>query len=491
MISMERFDFLSNPPKLYYNHDRRVSTSVGGFMTILTVLVSLIMFGLFMRPFMNNEKFSSSLNNIYEKYSNFTMNEETFPLSVFLHRRDLTKYAEGSRLYYFKACQEDFTFQNLTTGGTKLTRSLKCKNMVKCTPESFGSNFPYFETSRWSEGSCLDTSDPDYYRIENPSTNGAYDFSHLTFYLYQCENSTLNNNACYPQEIINKELNTFYFHIDSLDHYVDNNNHNQPVKSSRIVVDFPSGKNLHLTANLRYQFLYYTSDNGWFFEDKTTSKNLNLVKDEYFIEDNTNNIFKNELASISLNFNTRGLNIGIDRKYMKFQEVIASIGGFLKLILIITVETSQFYSNYSLLNYLIDLINKPKQDKISDTSKVNMSNFNMISNFKTIKFTKKTDVKTLKTKSIKKEDKFNLKLSLIQVLCLSQTTKRYDKLSKILDKIYDFLDIKNLIYLSKAVKHILKGSNYGDTLKQRNPKLLASSNRLLDKVSLNVNSNLN
>jgi hypothetical protein len=496
--SMKQFDYLSHPPKLFFNGEKRASTTVGGFMTIITVLVSFIVFGLFIKPFMNNEKFSSSINNIYEKYSNYTVNEETFPLSVFLHRRDLTKYADGSRLYYFKACQEDFTFQNLTTGGTKLTRNQKCKDMVKCTPESFGSNFPYFEASRWSEGSCLDTSDPDYYRIENPSTNGAYDFSHLTFYLFQCENSTLNNNSCYPQEVINQQLNTFYFHIDSLDHYVDNNDYNQPVKSSRITVDFPSGLDKHLTANLRYQFLYYSTDNGWLFEQKSKFTNLALMKEEYFIEENINNyIFKNELASISINFNTRGLNVAIDRKYVKLQEVIASIGGILKLLLILTVEISQLYSNYSILEHLLDLTNKKKQNKIgkrerieniSENSKVILAKFNTIKQLNTIKINQGTDVKTtkstMKTKTFKKEEKSYFKLSLAQVICLSKI-KREDRLGKSLSKLLDYLDIRNILFLTKAVKYMIKGNNYGEMLKKKDPKLfLSSTNRLLNKVAI-------
>lgn len=154
----------------------------------------------------------------------------------------------------------------------------------------------------------------------------------MEFYAQKCINTTLNNNFCFPANVIDEYLASsqiylnYFYATNKIDHY----NKINPIQDS----DY----NDQIFLNTNYEIVKmvkYTSDGGSVFEDITTTTGYG--RDYQFSYNEVNPLttkFKlpESVGCIQFNFNSFTID-KYSRTYQKLQSVVANIGGALKLIL--------------------------------------------------------------------------------------------------------------------------------------------------------------
>ena len=223
----------------------------------------------------------------------------------------------------------------------------------------------------------------------------------LEIHLNKCENSSFN---CKSDEEINDYIKNSYLEIIFLSQSVDHNNYlnpiNQFVRNELYVVAKGNTKRYYHYFSLAE----YISDNGLFFKNKKKivfyeSENTRL---DFIQEEDQEYYSQKALLEVSLTCNDRK-NI-YTRTYLKIQDVMRNIGGFIDLVLIIF----QFINTYfSKKNMIIDIINHIILADRYEKS-IHGKNFNSNMNNKIIIKGKNTSMNILNCK-IGRKDSFKSK----------------------------------------------------------------------------------
>jgi len=263
------FDYLSMEPKLFVNGNKRYSTQFGALMTIASFSIILAFTIIFIFQFYNGRQ----MNVLY-----YTQNVQMFDY----------EYNFNNKIFAFQV-QDGFNTVDqryLNIVPLLVIRNLTTNKSVKIPMEyepcQYGKNIDrkYIDLSRndtlIEQMNCIK---PDTYdlKLSLNRTVGLKTFFNI--YVQICQNSTLNNNTCFPREKIIKYLNDapislyYYYHTFSIDLL---NRHNPLqdsyyVQRSSIFYDF---------KYVFYEFIKLTvfeSDSGSFFDETIKYQNFGRV----------------------------------------------------------------------------------------------------------------------------------------------------------------------------------------------------------------------
>ena len=150
---------------------------------------------------------------------------------------------------------------------------------------------------------------------------------------------------------------------------------------------------------------YLISDNGWMLVNKKEFEYIQLmVKDKNFNLANNAEIGdenKRSVYSFSMKFQLTG--IMIRRSYLKFDELIARIGGFSSLILLATQFVSNFYLKFLYIKYIRECIYNIRLNNNFNSSTRQMHNLSLAKLYDNIEnFESKNTLKTKENNFINK-----------------------------------------------------------------------------------------
>ena len=176
----------------------------------------------------------------------------------------------------------------------------------------------------------------------------------LEIHLNKCLNTTKNNN-CQSEEIIDKFLDNSYLEMVYLSESIDHSNFIYPLNENLRNQLYIVAKE-HVKRYYQYfQIATYSSNTGLIF-DKIKKfefiENHNLFLD--FVKDEDQSFYTSaSLLEIALT-STDQITI-YERKYVKFQNVLGSIGGFINVLYVICQFITSYFTKKTMI---VDITNK-------------------------------------------------------------------------------------------------------------------------------------
>jgi hypothetical protein len=331
MIKM--IDYLGFQPNLFIESSERYKTTLGGVMTIIMILLSILAFAAFGKDMLLKE------NPILYQYDKFSVENEInfneIPFLIGLMKdggfsiQNISRKLEVRMLYTITDASNIETptqFINYPLVPCSTTNLFKI-NLMDIKKKLIGDPANFF---------CM----PDGLNLTWFGQFGNPNFRIGELYVNQCVNSTLNNNTCLPTEDIQNDLIVFYAQYIFMDRFYDMTNFQTPITS------------------------YWRSDilqlGGYSSRmDLYTTRVLNLKSDEGLILE-SNNIQKtsqfNSKIALAMGYNPNyflqiftdisNISTVLGRKYAKIQTVMANTGGFIKFVMLIMVSFNNYITRF-------------------------------------------------------------------------------------------------------------------------------------------------
>jgi hypothetical protein len=334
---LRKLDFLGFTPQLYVKSENRYKTTLGGYLTILIAILSilaLIGFGKNMLLKLNPTLYQ---NDVFSLENEIKFND--IPFAIGLMQRGGFTIPDLSRK--LKVILE----YSITNSSNKENPTIFIEyDMVPCSQTNLFKN----DTLNIKKSLIGDPANffclPENLNLTWFGQYGNANFRVSRLFVKPCVNST-TNNSCLPLEEIQNNLSEFYAQYILVDTFCDLTSHDTPVTS------------------------YWRSDiislSGYSSRyDQYTTKVINIQSDEGIIMETNNTLVSHQLQSksaLSSNYNSEFLRINTDisnirtvlgRKYQKIQEVMANVGGFIKFIMLIFFTLNTFVTRFHFIEEL-------------------------------------------------------------------------------------------------------------------------------------------
>jgi hypothetical protein len=457
-------DIFGVQAKLQLNQEDTYRTNVGALFTIFYLFVSISLF------------FGFGVDMYQRTNPRVTFNTETVP-----HIK--TNYSNDGFTYAYRI--EDTNgkfFSNNSILSTIIYYGLYEQisgvwqlKIAKLIEQKRCSEFPnlkqkeeYFNISL-KEWYCIDVSDL--------TMGGSWssDFvSTILINAQQCINSTINNNSCLPQEIIQNSFNNKYtsaglFYSD-LTLYAEPkmNDYENPLKNYLVNSFQMLGVGMSKRKIQTFKTTAINDDRGWFYKNIIEQK---IISTDTVQFDSTLKDYWSQdvLYSSFLYFGNR--KDVYNRNYTKIQEVIATIGGFTKLFYVL-IEFIFSYLSVTIRDIYIgnnNLFNEDFLASIDSTKRENTSKDN-----KNERGIRRIEIQRNPTLFEHKKEK----LSIHSYICscfLKKNKKiilrKYDLLRYYYNSKMDLLNYFKLNQNVAVLKKLILNKNQREILKLVYPKL--------------------
>ncbi|KAL4512423.1 hypothetical protein ABPG72_005425 [Tetrahymena utriculariae] len=240
----------------------------------------------------------------------------------------------------------------------------------------------YFKQLNYPLLYCFDTSEeqPVYFEGDFNQT----EFSQLIVYFEKCQNSTSSQIICKPKEVIDKVLLLTKVGVFMSDHVINPLNFKNPISNRGISLYASTSSTFPQEMSLYFTNQYIETDSGVFYQQLETLDTFVFVQQTitpYFSSPNT-------LARVVIRLQKQKENY-MKRTYLKLADVVAQIGGLLKILVLFGYLLSNRISKLYYFKAIIDEVYQFESSNESSTHNILRYSF---SNFLTYAFTNKSKV---------------------------------------------------------------------------------------------------
>ena len=352
-----KLDLLSAQPTLFISSQPRYQSLFGFFVTVLDFAI-ILGFGLY---------FFISFINGDEVYLIYSKDTKIFDPKVNLTKRiffyqvaDYTGVLVDPRLVETVPTLWYIDSENTIV---EVLEEEQC-DLKKNIPGEEYENLINFDISNYK---CVSRKGGE--DLELSITHSPFSNTYMNLYITMCQNSTKNNNHCYPKETIEekiKDLNiylNFYLESTSLDHH----NQKNPISATFYADQVSVSPDFVYAYFYDWRTLFYESDEGIVFPsiktiesfsiDSTTKRNEIYPKGAEFWAPDSLSIFQ------------FGMNAGYAEKYQrsypKFQTFLANFGGIFNVLIKIGECVAYIASNHLMYSSVLCTLNNIKIKKKS------------------------------------------------------------------------------------------------------------------------------
>jgi len=331
-----KLDMFGKGANFHINGKKKYKTYIGSIISCCTIILIIVVIIVFSKDVVLRKELMSTYSNTYfSDFQNISTNQ--FVLALGIQDPNYTNYIDES-IYVLNATLQE-TIRNEDGNSNTITTNLKIEkcNLLNITiiPE-------YFNGVGMQNLYCLN--EPN---ITLKGEFGGTYWKYLIFKFSRCTNSTENNNSCKSNEIINETLQGGYFGVFITDSYVDNTNFYKPfIKYGK---NFFTAFSIKQTQDLWVYLkkIQVITDYGYFFEDKRIIEDIGLDKYESTIDYRESVNFYSVKVRMSTKMET------YKRNSKKITEAIGNIGGFMKIILVVSKVCVSYFNSLLLQKYLI------------------------------------------------------------------------------------------------------------------------------------------
>ncbi len=369
MEFIKQFDFLCFQAHFTFNQKGEIGykTLLGGVLSLTSILTSSVFsFYFFLRLFQRKDG-AVILSTERHQNINLTYTNELpflFRLSDYAARPldQLSIYEIYLDYWYSIPDDNEITVQK----NINLTYEICDIN------KHFGNYKKYFkEFTDLKSYFCVNQ------RPTNMTIFGSYGdinpFSYLHFKFFTCGNHS-NNNSCLPTEKIKTILNDAYLDLKYIDYNIESLNQKNPkqtaVKSERLPISYSVFKRIWVN----FKTIRFISDNGYFFtreHEDIFHQYSNIRIDTDFRDIQDAGIKPGYFLAST--FSLTGEISKFYRKYLKFQDYLATIGGIIKSITFLCQLLNYYNGKNSYYNKIINDFIIENQIKKKKSNKENNS----------------------------------------------------------------------------------------------------------------------
>ncbi|EAR86274.1 transmembrane protein, putative (macronuclear) [Tetrahymena thermophila SB210] len=264
---------------------------------------------------------------------------------------DNSQYYSDPTIFTVNAYQQiQVNYVDPKTGKSTIQLKNQNINMRLCNENDIGipSTEDYFKTLNIPALYCFDTSQQPVY-FEGDFNQES--FSQIYVYFEKCKNSTSSSVICKPKEVIDNKLLLSKVGIFMSDQVVDPLNFKNPISTRGIGLYATTTSNFPQEIGLYYTNQYIDTDAGIFYSD--------LQQDSTFMfsYQTVTPFFSdpNALARVLIRMQKQKENY-MKRSYLKVAEVVAQIGGLLKILILLGFTLTNPISKLYYFKAIIDEI---------------------------------------------------------------------------------------------------------------------------------------
>ena len=338
-------DLFGYTPSFVINKQLKHKTIFGGILSILILILGFILLCFFSIELFTRNAPSINLSTKLEPNPNKLSYFDNFEFIIGVNDEKLEMIYDESifniKAYlYSKKNQNDDIFLNPIE-----------LDLVQCNevlPSSI--NYYLFQNIDLKNYFCISN------KQNNIDLNDIYInefWGNLNFHMIQirfseCQNTTNNTNCKSHDEII-KYLNYTTLSIYIVDNYVSTQNYKKPFAKGLKEYFFYITPTHTLSLTQYIHHVIVKSDDGLIF---TTNKKQNAFQLHDMINHDIS--YRNSESFIDFSFQLRNFIVDYSRKYYKFQELIAQVGGVFSCLNLLTILILRFYTRNVYFEYLIN-----------------------------------------------------------------------------------------------------------------------------------------
>jgi len=339
---IKELDYLSFNPSIFSFKDSKVyKNTFGGVISILTFFLIILSVSYFVIDFLSRKNFSANTSLFHDTNSFFDLKE----LPMFFSLVNI--YNPISESEKFKYWDMTLTLWNTTNGKS----SFEIIPLEKCNLN----NYPQIkEYRKLFLNKALDFSQflcPNFKDFQGSTIlNDPYGESNSTFlhlyihYCYEIDESPVGKGGCVGKEEMKNALEYTYFHFQTIDFTIDNQDESEPMKPYILERTVPMVSSMNKRIWITIRNALYSSDVGWLIEgiQKIDLFQFSNYEIEYNFSRLSSHWLPNHFGSMTISF-TQTKEI-IERRYLKIQEMMANVGGILKMIYLFSSFISHIVS---------------------------------------------------------------------------------------------------------------------------------------------------
>lgn len=296
-----------------------------------------------------------NVNNLFRNIpENYTLNTNEVPFTFSIGTPSKVNNFIDPR-YYVVTVQHYMNVKFTDTKGTVITNRTRdnleyelCGN----NPEKYLSRFSVY--GNFTDALYLDSFDSHLcVKNANITLGGNFKtpfFSNIRLQVQRCVNSTLNNNHCMPSDVIDKHVQSENLSFNFIHTLPDTNNYTFPYQASYFNYFMKLDTKTSKFTDVYFARTNVTSDTGFLFEDLRWQGGW---KYDYYREVVQVAMEDNIIARIYFNIGQN--QIEITRFYMKVPDVIALVGGILKVCTTLGIALTTFFQQFMFEEELINL----------------------------------------------------------------------------------------------------------------------------------------
>ena len=338
-------DLFGHTPSFVINQELKYKTIFGGILSIIILILGLILLCFFSIELFSRKAPSINLSTKLEPNPKKLYYFDNFEFIIGINDENLemiydeTIFNIKAYLYSKKDTEEDF-FANPIELDLE-----QCKNVLNNSI-----NYYLFQNIDLHNYFCISNkqNNIDLNDIYINEFWGNINFHMLQLRFFECQNTTNYNNCKSHDEII-KYLNYKTLSIYIVDNYVSTQNYKNPFARGLKEYFFYITPTHTLSLTQYIHHVIVKSDDGFIF---TTNKKQNAFQLHDMINHDIS--YRTSDSFIDFSFQLRNFIVDYSRKYYKFQELIAQVGGVFSCLNLITILILRFYTSNVYFEFLIN-----------------------------------------------------------------------------------------------------------------------------------------
>ena len=317
---LKDIDCYSIAPQIYLN-GRKQKTSLLGFgLTIFTFICYFCIFVYFLAKMLDPSNVNVVTYTEYStRYLSFNLTHENTYFAFGVEDPDTYDYFIDDSIYYLKALFKRGV-RNEKTGVFEW--NVTELEIEPCNINNFGEEYKsLFQKKPLNQMHCIKNMTEI---LEGHFSQDQYSF--FMVQIFECKNTTENNNKCKPKDNIDKYLNGTFISILFESVSVDPKDYEHPGQPVVENIYTTFSKTFHKEIHIYLKIIDIISDKGIIF---TSNKRQSVIQADSF-QDMFTNIPKDSMCDITIKLSDKFEQM--KRTYSKLQEVLANLGGFIKVI---------------------------------------------------------------------------------------------------------------------------------------------------------------
>lgn len=368
----EHFDFMSVEAKLYVNGKDRYKTKLGFIMTSVSFISIFILSCFFFKSFF--EKIDVNIVFLRSK------TDQTLYI-------DLNNKPFMYRLKDIDNVDVDPRLVSITVKYFYFTDNIDDWETLETEPCAFDKHLPdpkyrkMFQNVAVESHTCIKSNRYNLNITDDPVNNKLYYFN---IYINDCNNSTMNNNSCFPTEVIKEYTSTaniyfsYYFPSFALDHY----NTTVPLQESFSWTEKKIYFDMYYGYSDNIKLVNYTSDEGMVMQEFKSWSYFGIDPSSSYVDISLSSTVTvpNTRSSFTIMLVPGKVDL-YKRTYPKIQYVFANIGGLLKIISTISSVFTKFITSQILdVELSNNFISGTNKERDNNNLKVNHNHNNYNNN---------------------------------------------------------------------------------------------------------------